>query len=297
MNLLVQASDVDLVSALHHQEVLDEATTPRTYDLLLVIFVTAAAIGTYHNCIYFILRAIFPTSFQKNQPVFKKGAYHATKLTFNLMLSLYGIYTFYFSVPQMDTVPITERIRGFPEFAIFGALQTGLNLWSLPVGLMMKERPAMIAHHVTVLFVGSSSCLSVNGFRYHAPFFFAVIEISSVPLSIMNFCKEEKELMTKNFPTLCTVIRPVFAIIFLIVRVILWLPQIIDVLRISGLLCYTCPSGDHMCRMALGGFWMSALFLTLLQCHWGLLVVKGLLRLVMGTSSSGGKSHSKKVVD
>lgn len=304
MNLF-GSSDIDLVSALHMQEAPyddEEASLSRTRDLLLIVLCAAASIAVYHNCVYFALRTIYPSSFRKNQQLFKKGAYQFTNMSVNLFLGLYGIYHYYASVPQMHLVPITERIRGFPEFAIFGALQTGYNLWSLPIGFVMKEPMAMVGHHIAVLCVGSLSCFSVHGFRYHAPFFFGVIEISSVPLSIMNFCKDNKDMKLKigknskgDFPLekLGGIIRPIFAITFLLVRVILWSPQILDVLRISGLLGYTCPSGDYVCRTALGSFWLSALFLTLLQFFWGSLVVKGILNAVMGTGAAATTTTKK----
>ncbi len=291
MNLL-GTQDVDLVSALHIEEDTYDAISNRTYDLLLIVLVTAASIATYHNCIYFMLRTIFPSAFQKNKALFKKGSYQFTNLTVNFILGVYGIYHYYHSVPHIETVPITERIRGFPQFAIFGALQTGYNLWSLPLGLIMQEPVAMMGHHIAVLCVGSLSCFSMHGFRYHAPFFFGVIEISSVPLSVMNFCKDHKDMMAPKFPILCAAVKPVFAITFLVVRVILWLPQILDVLRISGLLGYTCPSGDYVCRTAIGSFWLSAFFLTLLQIFWGSLVVKGILSIVMGTGEASTKKRN-----
>jgi hypothetical protein len=44
----------------------------------------------------------------------------------------------------------------------------------------------MLMHHVTVIVVASMTLLMTNGFRYWIPYFFGIMEISSIPLAIMN---------------------------------------------------------------------------------------------------------------
>ena len=273
------AEEIESVAFLHSHESTTEAEAEVLTDTLFTVFVFAAFIGTYQTVVFNVLQTVFWKQYSHNRKVFRKIAYQITNLTVNAVLGMYGLYTFSQSVPEMHSVPITTRIGGFPQFTTFGALQVGYNLWALPIGFFfMNETKAMMAHHCAVLCVGSISCFCRNGFRYHAPFFFGAIEISSVPLSIMNICKDHDEYTNKYYPRLSALIRPIFAIVFLIVRVVMWGPLIVDVLRAAGLLGMTCETGA--CTVGIGSFWLSVFFLTLLQFYWATLILKGIWSMI-----------------
>mmetsp|Transcript_3480 Transcript_3480/g.5255 ORF Transcript_3480/g.5255 Transcript_3480/m.5255 type:complete len:318 (+) Transcript_3480:59-1012(+) len=316
MSFIFAQEDIDKVSALHnpHYEP-TEAETEQSTETLLIIFIACASIATFQNLVIGVLKATHyrkHRSYQQNKinrsatdtntgtttnttnqlPSFMKTAYRITNLAVNLVLGIYGFYHYLSSLPHLSSTPITDRIASYTEFSKFGSLQVGYNIYSLFIGILfMNEPPAMIVHHIAVLIVGSLSSLCRNGFRYHAPFFFGAIEISSVPLAIMNMCKDHPEWTQKRYPRVCKWIRPAFAVVFLVVRVVLWLPQIADVLYISGLLGYTCQTNG--CRVAVGMFWWSALFLTLLQLYWASLILKGLTKAFSG--GGGGGSEKTKV--
>merc|ERR1711884_603630 len=132
----------------------------------------------------------------------------------------------------------------------------------------VDEAPEMLLHHVATLCISFVVSFFKCGFRYYAPFFLGVIEISSVPLSIINFFKNNKEWAADvQFNKLLQVARVSFAFLFLLNRVVLWIPQIYGVLRGSILLGYTCKS--NACRMVTGSFTISATYLTCLQLYWG----------------------------
>lgn len=286
------AEEMESMTSLHQNSRADttQADTDEFTDLLFTVLVAAAFIGTYQTCIFNILKTIFHQSYGTHRKDFRKIAYQITNLTVNAFLGIYGLYHYAFSVPPINSVPITDRIAGFPEFSTFGALQVGYNVWALPIGFFfMNEAPAMMAHHCAVICVGSISCFCGNGFRYHAPFFFGAIEISSVPLAIMNFCKDNKALTDRHCPKVARVVKPVFAFIFLIVRVILWTPLIADVLRISGLLGMACDTVG--CRVGIGSFWLSAFFLTLLQFYWAFAIVQAIIKIIKGDDGRDKKKE------
>ena len=285
---------MESITKLHHRADTTQVEAEALTELLFAVFVTAAFIGTYQTVVFNVLQTAFWKQYEysQNRKAFRKVAYQITNLTVNAILGIYGLYIFHSSVPPLHTVPIHERISGFDEYALFGALQVGYNLWALPIGyFFMNETQAMMAHHLAVLCVGSISSFATNGFRYHAPFFFGVIEISSVPLAIMNFCKDQEEITKAYCPKLPLVVRPVFAVVFLMVRVVLWTPLIGDVLRLAGLLGMTCETG--VCMVGIGSFALSAVFLTLLQFYWALLIVKGIRNALKGEDRSGSQKTKR----
>ena len=277
-------SDIELVASLHSSDETAHENADNTTELLFVVLVTAAAVGTLNNIVISVLKMTFHTHYRHDRQKFKKIAYQMTNLTVNLCLGLYGILHHTSTVPRISEVPIIERITGFPEYAYFGAIQVGYNAWALPFGYYwMNESKAMIGHHIAVLCVASISTFCTNGFRYHAPFFFGLIEISSVPLSIMNFCRDNQDLTSKHIPKLGALARPIFAVTFLVVRVFMWTPLIADVLWMSGLLGWTCE--QLTCKVGIGAFSLSATFLTLLQFYWATLILKSICKaLVPGDS-------------
>lgn len=278
-------SDIELIGALHQgiSDPLDQQEDDGNRGhLLLVIMSTAAAIATFHNFLISLMRSYMFDLYKEKKDLMVKLAYQVTNMTVNLFLGLYGLYC-YMDLPPIENVSIVERINGFKDNAIFGALQVGYNIWALPIGAyFVGEKKEMMIHHVFVIVVGIMSAFSTNGFRYHAPFFFGVIEISSVPLAMWNLTKSNRSLAEKYLPKIFQ--GPlVFIILFMLTRVILWTPQIYDVLRMSGLLYYTCL--DNSCRVSMGIFLLSTIMLTLLQYYWAFMIVKGIFRRMKSSSN------------
>jgi len=274
-------SDLELISSLHNGSVLlPSSDRSRSICLILIILVVMC---TFHFLLLTTCRFLFKNDEQLESKVIK-SSYQATNLLINLLLGLYGFYTWMTSVPRMSTVIVTSKIADFNEFISFALLQIGYNLWSIPMGLwVVGESKAMLAHHLATLCVASISCFAKCGFRYYTPYFFGCIEISSVPLTVINFFKGNKEWAAKKngqFNCLLKNSKIVFAALFLLTRVILWTPQMYDVLRASIMLCSTCTT--IFCWLTIGSFSISAMFLTVLQYYWGSLVAKGVWLMFSG---------------
>mmetsp|Transcript_26866 Transcript_26866/g.39912 ORF Transcript_26866/g.39912 Transcript_26866/m.39912 type:complete len:295 (-) Transcript_26866:1337-2221(-) len=201
-----------------------------------------------------------------------KASYQATHLLVNLFIGCFGIYHVY-NLPSVADV--TEKVVGLEEYAIFGCLQAGYQLWALPVGFFfVGETTIMMFHHIAVIVVSSRAIFCTNGFRYYIPFFLGLIEISSVPLSIMNAFKNDKSLIQK-YPGAYSNIRIAFGLSFLAARVIMWLPRIMDFNRIIAIMIST--SEEISSQAALGATFAAATVLTLMQQYWAFLVIRGLL--------------------
>ena len=280
--------DLELVSTLHESEY--NAPLISNYSTAMQnIFYISASITVAFVSFIAALRNISKkklgtTSSSSYLPDERKLriAYQATNLCVNLILGLYGIYHYNFTLPPMNDLTVTERIVGFDHNLMFICFQIGYNLWSLPVGyFLMNESAAMLGHHIATVTVSLISGLSTTGFRYHTVFFFGLIEISSVPLAIMNFCKNNKDLAQEYCPRVRDTIRQIFAAIFLTTRVLMWTPNMRDVLRSAMMLLWTSPSWFTSIILFL--FILSALFLTFLQFFWGYKIVKGLIGMVQKT--------------
>ena len=204
-------------------------------------------------------------------------AYQFTNLCVNLFLGISGIYLYNFTLPAMDALIITNRITGFENYTHLAFVQIGYNLWALPVGyFLVNESKLMLGHHVATMFICITSAFTDFGFGYHVPFFFGLIEISSVPLAIMNYCKKNQEWAQEYIPSMKEIIRPIFAATFLTTRVFMWTPNMTDVIRSCILLLSTTPS--TLAAAVLTIFTLSALFLSALQLYWGILISKGIIK-------------------
>lgn len=258
------------------------------HDTFLLIIDTVVIISSIHYILTTLLR---PYSTKEKDDEHHHLAYLTTNFLVNLVLGVFGLYHMIFTVPDISSLTEVERVAGFDQYLFFGIIQIGFNLWGLVIGIfVVHERPSMVAHHVAAMSVASMSVFFNAGFRYFTPFFFGAIEISSVPLALINFFKRNKEWTKQNYPTVSTVVKLVFAVSFIILRVYLWTPLMYDVLQLASLLVSTCDSIS--CQFVVGGFWTCGVFLTILQYFWSFLIVKGLISFATARSYSpvtGGK--------
>jgi len=205
----------------------------------------------------------------------RKSAYQFTNLCVNAVLGGLGLY-YFLRLPSEPT--LEEKIVGHNEFYPIVCLQIGFQLWAIPVGMFyVDESPAMILHHVSVVVVGCMAGFTSFGFRYFTPFMFGMLEMSSVPLAIMNTFKDNPKLI-ERYPLFYTVIRLVFAIMFLTIRWYMLMPRKYDYLRLNLLAIMSSPSVGF--RIYYCFCWLSAFFLMILQIFWGSLIIKGLAKMV-----------------
>ena len=220
-----------------------------------------------------------------------KTAYQITNLLVNLGLGLLGIFHYNYTVTKPSVTPTSQRVEGWEDITVFAELQIAYQLWAIPVGiLLVNEHGAMLFHHVCVIVVGSMSAFFTNGFRYFTPFFYGLIEISSVPLAVMNAFKGNPEL-SQRYPMANQLIRLVFAVSFLTVRFFMWMPNIVRYLHIAAMLGFTCRSTK--CAVGCALSWWSAIGLTCLQLLWSYKIVQGIVGALTGGDCS--KAKGKKV--
>jgi hypothetical protein len=147
----------------------------------------------------------------------------------------------------------------------------------------------MLMHHVTVIVVASMTLFMTNGFRFWIPYFFGIMEISSIPLAIMNTFKDNPKWVERQ-PMMYLATRVVFSVSFLFIRVWMLVPRHTTYLRDHYLLWST--SNIPVLRNFLSVVWASSLFLMILQFYWALLIVQGILKQFSSKKKTG--STNKK---
>jgi TLC domain len=176
---------------------------------------------------------------------------------------------------------------------VFSAVQIGYQLWAIPLGLYyVQESWPMLLHHGTVVVCASMSGFLTLGFRYWTPFFYGLVELSSVPLAVMNCCKDHVVLQ-QRYPTFYGRVRLAFAISFLYIRVVLFVPRQYYFLRDHYLLFSTSPIRLYQAYMAT--VWLSSFFLLNLQLYWASLIVQGLLGLRNRRTPKAKRATPKKL--
>ncbi|KAI2503739.1 TLC domain-containing protein [Fragilaria crotonensis] len=216
-----------------------------------------------------------------------KSAYNVTNLLVNTTLGIMGLYYYHYVIDS--NLPPEQRVLGYKSIFTMTCVQFGYNLWAIPVGLLLvNESPAMLCHHVAVLFVTSVSALFTTGHRWYVPFMYGILELSSVPLAIMNAFKDNPEYI-KKFPSAYACIRIIFGVSFLYIRWYLYLPLKYDFLRSFGFTVIT-----HRTPFAVvvtGLTWCASFFLLLLQLMWGCLIIKGLVKGLQGKPKNAKKKE------
>lgn len=206
----------------------------------------------------------------------RKLCYGITNFVVNLVLGVAGFY--YNSLLNEDPTP--QEIIQLGELHFFGSWQLGYQLWAIPVGIFfVKEDPLMLLHHVAVIMAASTIALFTNGMRYWAPFVLGCVEISSVPLAVMNVFKDNKELIAK-YPDAYLMVRTASAICFLYVRVFMFVPR--NSMQMYDHVMAWSNNENTIYKIYSFLVFFSSLFLTFLQLKWGHLIVKGFVKTYSG---------------
>jgi hypothetical protein len=160
--------------------------------------------------------------------------------------------------------------------------------WDLLVTPFIPEfaTPIMLLHHVLAAFV-SYVALEYQIFNYYAMFYFALSEVSSIPLVVLSLSKYYPPQEGSLLEMLKGLAEPLFAITFSYYRVFLW-TQITYKLWQDGI---------YVIRMKLvdsyrpGKTWtlyvilFSALILSFMQFYWFTLVLSAVMATLTGSAT------------
>jgi hypothetical protein len=217
----------------------------------------------------------------------ERRSLQAMYLVANTSLTAWGIATL---IPMLRSgvwqTSTLVRAEGHVALGAFGSAQAGYSIWSIVTdqrnayfrGNKLDEGTLMLLHHCIIVLVGMLLATCNLGFRVYAPFFCGVAELSSVPLVIMKGLAKGRR---KGYHAS----RVAFAATFFSVRIVAWLVflrlYLIDLVNVISL------SGTEMGIAVLvpWGATIPLLMITLLQLHWGLVIVKDVVKKKTSSSS------------
>jgi hypothetical protein len=282
----------DRIAALHESTGHD-LFLPRDfifYTIVPNILLTAAILSIIYVLSFRLVDNIVPSdaTFAKKRRV----CYQMTNFVMNCVLGAMGL--FFYTRPaavQADT-PVEENITGFVDTYPLSCLQLGFQLWSIPLGFFyVQESKEMLLHHVSVVFVTIMTSFFVTGFRYWVPFFYGVMEISSVPLAVMNTFKDNPLWIEKQ-PIAYFVVRMTFVVFFLYIRV--WLLVPIQTAYLCDHYLFWSSSQNSVFKYFMAVVWIGSSFLLFLQLHWANLILQGVFKQIFFKKSKDKARKQKR---
>lgn len=176
----------------------------------------------------------------------------------------------WFNIGEVDLGEAkNDRIFGRSEFIEYYILIPMLwyQFWNFVFCCIFAEMRTVgnIIHHLSVFAI---ACLCLFPFiQYWSIFFFGIVEISSIPLNVMDFLKYMPEGKTR-YPLIYDIHKAVFAFLFVGIRLIAWPYYFIKA-------CYIDYELFHSFHPAIIiGFLSASALLTGLQIMWGLKIIE-----------------------
>jgi len=193
------------------------------------------------------------------------------------------------------------RIFGVsPDGRDLGSLVWGMMLiWDIPTSIFVPslQDVLMLAHHVGMTFVAGVSMGIFSSKNhpigsYYAPFFFGVVELSTIFLTIIDlfhpknkawnrWLNESPSTAAKYTRVLNEILRPTFALAFLLVRCT-WFPYVMATTCLrdfwNASLLETDEDRHGVSSLTFKAVFVLSLLFTLLQLHWGILVSRQIVK-------------------
>mmetsp|Transcript_31590 Transcript_31590/g.94515 ORF Transcript_31590/g.94515 Transcript_31590/m.94515 type:complete len:179 (+) Transcript_31590:473-1009(+) len=171
------------------------------------------------------------------------------------------------------------------------------QLWSIPLCILVGENSGpMMAHHVSVATLAVMCSTLITSTRYYCVFYFGVVESSSVFLSIMNAFKSRPHWI-EAMPTLFACSKLLFSVTFLCMRIVLWIPLLLDFFRIAWDIGTSRGEHNGIYHILVVTSFAPAFVLTAMQIFWASKIIRGLVKMISKPTDSewhsGVSSHGK----
>jgi hypothetical protein len=246
-----------------------------------------------HTLLYVFFARILPKGPWTELPAFT--AHQVVALLVMVYTTVLG-FQYWFSIPEESDMVMDVNENGiYLGHLVMG----GMLLWDIPSGFLADGMgdPVMHAHHVGMLIVAAIT-LGVFSSQplgsCYAPFFFGVIELSSIPLAIVDVFHPKQaawhdyHLTSNVLATLNEISRILFALLYILVRAI-YFPYVALTQVLPDFLSASTKASQADAPAMWAIIFLSLLF-TGLQMYWGSLVV----RQVVKALGAGGSKAAKK---
>lgn len=194
--------------------------------------------------------------------------------------SFLGGYAFYIWFLDPNFAP------AFEDDILFSFYEPCQMLIHVMIGFMVfdtgcliiaRSSPEFFVHHILVMLLANIGLMygGPDGpyfALYFGVFFFGISELSSIPLAFVDMFRSNRQL-ANAYPEANGRIRIAFAVMFFVIRIFYW-PYVMFIF------CTSLFSRlDEVAFFAWFSFAGTAILLTLLQWFWGILIIRGAVRM------------------
>jgi hypothetical protein len=200
-----------------------------------------------------------------------------------------------------DKSTATERILGEQHGHLCEFVIGMMLFWDIPTGLLTPSlrESAMVMHHIGMFATASIALGALSSGKpimgYYAPFFFGLIELSSIPLILVDLFHPKHKawfayLTSDSAPALLIrlneIARLVFAMCFLVMRTLYFpyvtiagvLPDVWTVTKLPS------EQRNYVPKLPLYAIAASNVLFSVLQMYWGALIVRQIFKLIFGAN-------------
>ena len=262
-----------------------------TDNILTPVFYTVGIACLVAQLVLHVLfKSVLPSGPWRALPSFT--AHQAVCLPLMVWLAYEGVQSWAFPGPELVAIssnPLDRVLAKNPAGMLLGQVVLGeLLFWDIPTGLLTPalREPLMMAHHFGMAFVAAATLGAFSGGRpccgHYAVFFFGFIELSGVPLTIVDVF-HPKHTSWHDFGrraawarALNEVARIVFAAVYLSVRAV-YFPYVVLNGAIPDIHAVTGTPAVMRDGAPTGALYFMAVFgvlFSMLQIYWGVLVAR-----------------------
>lgn len=241
-------------------------------------------------------------------------AHQAVSFPLMIYLSYHGSVAWFLEQDELAAQGTEGRMFGLSQRGHdMSAVVWGMMfLWDIPISFVVPalQDPLMLVHHLAMCFVSGVALglFSTDGYplgTYYSPYFFGVVEFSSIFLTVVDMFHPKNaawhewmntsETMIGNISrTVNGLCRVLFAISFLVLRCVLYPYIMFSTFLKDFWMAANLPEEQRhgASKGSLMVVFVLALASTGLQLHWGLLVAKQVAKAI-GLAPEKNKGEKK----
>ena len=218
-------------------------------------------------------------------------AYQASTLAGNVWLAVAGSLAWFGSAPYGHIAANADGDRLFTSISYVNDALIEPLLAHFLIDLIcymaipeLREKPALIAHHVLA---GALTCLAWHSSayaHYYFIFFGGVVELSNIPLAFLEACQLVPEL--RKWTRTYLAARTIFSASFIALRLVCWPSVALDFWRDS----FAAMDCVHTSTLTVLFFLASNAVLTVMQFAWGFMLGRSMI--ARGTAGKASKEES-----
>uniref|UniRef100_A0A7S1UV81 TLC domain-containing protein n=1 Tax=Grammatophora oceanica TaxID=210454 RepID=A0A7S1UV81_9STRA len=235
---------------------------------------------------YLLFSKALPDGPWKKQPSFT--AHQFVAFIMMVYCFAFGAKIWFIDPPCEDCIFDVSEQGLFLSKIVIG----GMLFWDIPVGLVSDGLgdPIMLAHHVGLLLVASLTYgvhTSQPIGTCYAAFFFGVIELSSIPLAIVDIFHPKQVAWHdwhKQYPfimTLNELSRVVFVLLYFLTRMV-YFPYMALVRAIPDYYGGISKTDETGVKVTLWSIVVFCVLFTCLQLYWGSLIIRQVQKALAG---------------